>query len=110
MLKLFDTETNAGRQNEQLRQHLTMMMAYFARNTLAWDMMQPLNKVSGTHFIILDWISNDWIRTILRPVILHRADLISSSEIIDIQAELIEHHLTTRPGDEPLRARPWRQP
>lgn len=108
MLMLFDAETDAGRQDEHLRQHLTMIMAFYARNTQTWNLVQPLNEVSGTHFIILDWLAADWKTKILRPAHIHRAEPISNAELIDLQAMLIEMHLKNRPGDEPLRARPWR--
>lgn len=107
-LMLFDVETDAGRQDEQLRQHLTMIMAFYARSTQTWGVMQPLNEVAGTHFIILDWLAADWKTTILRPAHIHRAEPIANDELVELQAILIEMHLKNRPGDEPLHARPWR--
>lgn len=100
-IALFDTATRRGEQTEEVRQILSMFAGFYARNTQTWSIVQPLNEVPGTHFIILDWIGQDGGR-IMRPAHIHRADPLSHEELLNFTKVLIDMHLVKRPEDKPL--------
>lgn len=100
-IAMFDTATRRGEQTEEVRQILSKFAGFYARNTQTWNIVQPLNKVDGTHFIILDWIGQDGGR-IMRPAHIHRADPLSHEELLNFTRVLIDMHLAKRPEDKPL--------
>ncbi|MDG9918226.1 hypothetical protein N7645_15155 [Pseudomonas juntendi] len=99
-IDLFDQATKAGQQTEQVRQILALMLGFYARSTKTFELIQPLNEVPGTHFVVIDWKSKVGGK-MLRPAHMHHDAPMSSDELKEFAHYVVSVHLKNRPGDAP---------
>lgn len=94
-----DFDANPQRTIES-QQGLMLVLAYFSICTQTWARLDPLSMVEGIHFVISDWAVKSG-EVILRPIAMYSDLPLTTDEMGECVATLLNMHLARAPDQAP---------
>ena len=80
---------------------LQQCMLEYACHTKTWEVMPPLNQVSGLHFLICDWVAPGGTH-ILKPMLVGSPHILDANDLAEQVGRLVSMHTERFPHEPPI--------